>query len=125
MRISDWSSDVCSSDLASRSRPRGAPTVAIACRSSHLCDERERQMSHREAEWRPRPAWHTRADRLAFDGACEPPATGFSVDHERRVFDLLIYLRADVGRINRADLDLLAGQNGAEDWKRGGEGKRG
>src|SRR3546814_2158802 len=89
-------------------------TVEIACRSSHLCDERERQMSHREAEWRPRPAWHTRADRLAFDGACEQPATGFSVDHERRVLDLLIDLRADVARINRADLDRLAEQIGAE-----------
>src|SRR3546814_7250680 len=35
MRISDWSSDVCSSDLARRGRGRGAGTAALAAAPGH------------------------------------------------------------------------------------------
>src|SRR3546814_7162028 len=59
MRISDWSSDVCSSDLPALSKrgskPRGLGPVAQACRAGRRWRERRKPIRSAEEYRRLRP----------------------------------------------------------------------
>src|SRR3546814_11592032 len=54
MRISDWSSDVCSSDLPERHRPETRPVLEIGGQHQHEIDRIEEDEPQRDV-WRHRP----------------------------------------------------------------------
>src|SRR3546814_19094722 len=77
MRISDWSSDVCSSDLTPGSDPSPPSDVQQTLRHSHLCaasPDREGVHRHhrraRSVRWHRRP--HRRFARRAVAGTASP-----------------------------------------------------
>src|SRR3546814_1839127 len=64
MRISDWSSDVCSSDLPRHLRPRPRQAVAVGERGESAQDRRavdpaRRALQGRAVGWRLRPGQRT------------------------------------------------------------------
>src|SRR3546814_6709106 len=71
MRISDWSSDVCSSDPAWRGADRSSPTVVAVAPT--------RPRSHRDHRPCGRGLWHLHLDPLPGVARAEPPQVGAPV----------------------------------------------
>src|SRR3546814_13815008 len=89
MRISDWSSDVCSSDLLRSDYTAQGPTVNLAARIEQLCEPGRVYVSHATAQ--------------LLEGYCRLRALG---DRKRVVEGKSVSVRVDLGggRIIKKDI---------------------
>src|SRR3546814_3661581 len=117
MRISDWSSDVCSSDLAKSRLDRLALEPAIEHRARRLGEQVEHVALRFEAETREAPPLPRAVDQRA------QPLADVRRDAEREIaeqlgdiFERVIIARQHLGIARRefAELDLRAFEPAAE-----------